>query len=273
MFDPKTIKRGREIAPRKVVIYGPPKQGKSTLAACAPDALLIPTEDRVKHIDVAKTDVCRSFEEVMSVFEYLMETTPYKTVIVDTIDWLEPLLHQYICSKKGFSSLYDEKDKEVNFGRGLKYHAVEGWRMFLQNCDVLRLEKNMSIILVAHSTVEKYSPPDADAYDRYNFDVDKHAASVIREWADVIGFYNTEVVVRKEDQGFNKKTGKAVNIDGDRVLNLQANSPAWISGNSYGLPDIKVTEADAPEIMRYILNTEELEQNSTKKTNNKKEVK
>ena len=106
MFDPTTIKRGREIAPRKVVIYGPPKQGKSTLAACAPDALLIPTEDRVKHIDVAKTDVCRSFEEVMSVFEYLMETTPYKTVIVDTIDWLEPLLHEYVCKKKGFTSFF-----------------------------------------------------------------------------------------------------------------------------------------------------------------------
>jgi hypothetical protein len=81
------------------------------------------------------------------------------------------------------------------------------------------------------------------------------------------------VVIAKEDQGFNKKVGKAVNIECDRTLNLQATSPAWISGNSYGLPDIKVTEADAPEIMRYILNTEELEQNSTKKTNNKKEVK
>jgi hypothetical protein len=256
MFDPKTIKRGREIAPRKVVIYGPPKQGKSTLAACAPDALLIPTEDRVKHIDCAKTDVCKSFEEVMSVFDYLMETTPYKTVIVDTIDWLEPLLHEYICKKKGFSSLYDEKDKEVNFGRGMKYHAVDGWRMFLQNCDVLRLEKNMSIILVAHSTVEKYSPPDADAYDRYNFNVDKYAASVIREWADVIGFYNTEVVIRKEDQGFGKKQGKALNIDGNRVLNLQATSPAWISGNSFGLPDRIVTLEDAPEIMKFILNSE-----------------
>lgn len=255
-FDPRSIRKGIEAAPRKVVIHGNPKIGKSSLAAAAPDALLIPTEDRVKHINCAKTDVVTRFEEIMEIFEYLIQDSPYRTVIIDTLDWMEPMLHDYICRKKGYKSLMDDSNKEVNYGRGLKYHAVEGWKMFLQNCDMLREQANMHIVLVAHSAIEKVSPPDSDAYDRYSMKLDKNAVAVVEEWADIIGFYNREIVVKKEDAGFGKKQGKALNIDGNRVLNLQASSPSWISGNSFGLPDRIVTLEDAPEIMKFILNSE-----------------
>ena len=264
MFDPRSIRKGAEFAPRKIVIHGNPKIGKSTLASAVPDALLIPTEDRVNHIKCNKTDVVSKFEEVMEIFEYLMTGTSYKTVIVDTLDWLEPMLHDYICRKKGFKSLMDDSNKDVNYGRGMKYHAVEGWKMFLQNCDMLRNEVNMNIVLIAHSAIEKVSPPDSDAYDRYSLKLDKNAVAVVEEWADVIGFYNREIVVKKEDAGFGKKTGKALNIDGNRVLNLQATSPSWISGNSFGLPDCIVTIEDAPEIMKFILNSESQKENKNK---------
>ena len=273
MFDPKSIRRGVENAPRKIIIYGPPKIGKSTLVGSTADALLIPTEDRVKHINCAKTEVVQSFEEIMSIFEYLKTSKNFKSVIIDTLDWMEPLIHQYVCRKKGFKNgLIDDNDKQVNFGRGLKYHAVEGWKIFLQNCDVLREEAGLNIILVAHSAVEKVSPPDADSYDRYTMKLDKNAVAVVEEWADVIAFYNHEINVKKEDVGFNKKVGKVLNVEGNRVLNLQASAPAWISGNSFNLPDLNVTLEDAKDIMNFLLNSGE-EKTANKKTNNKKEVK
>jgi hypothetical protein len=252
-FDPKSIRRGVKPAPRKMVIYGPPKIGKSSLVASADDALLIATEDRVNHIDCAKTDVVHSYDEIMEIFEYLVSGSPYRTVIIDTLDWMEPLVWQYVCKKKGFKSLIDDTNKEVNFGRGMKYHAVEAWKMFLENCDVLREQANMSIVLVAHSQIEKMTPPDSDAYDRHTFKIDKNAVAVVEEWADIIGFYSREIVVTKEDAGFGKKRGKALSIDNSRVLNLQSTSPAWISGNSFGLPDVVVTLDEAPAIMRYLL--------------------
>ena len=263
-FDPRSIRQGRQVASRKVVIYGNPKMGKSTLAASTPDCLLIPTEDRVKHIECAKTDVVKSYDEIMEVFEYLMSGSPYRSVIVDSLDWMEPMLHEYVCKKKGFKSLNDDYNKDTNYGRGMKIHAVEGWKMFLQNCDILRESQNMSIILVAHSAIEKISPPDGDAFDRYTLKIDKNAVAVVEEWADVIGFYQRDIVVKKEDAGFGQKKGKALAIDGNRVLNLQATSPAWISGNSFGLPDCIVTEEDAPEVMRFILNIEETQKTETK---------
>jgi len=254
-FDPRSIRRGVELAPRKVVIYGPPKIGKSTFVASAPNALLVPTEDRVKHIDCAKTEVVESFAEIMSVFEFLRkETHPYKSVIIDTLDWMEPMVHQYICDKRGFQSLHNDKDANVNYGRGMKIHAVDGWKIFLQNCDILREESNINIILVAHSMTEKISPPDTEAYDRYTMKLDKNAVALVEEWADVIGFYNREVIVKKEDAGFNKKVGKALNVESARTLSLQATSPSWISGNSFGLGDFNLSDPnDAKEAMEVLL--------------------
>ena len=224
MFDPKSIRRGVQNTPRKIIIHGMPKIGKSTLAACAPDALLIPTEDRVSHIDCQKTEVIQSMDELLSIFSYLEAGTPFRSVIIDTLDWMEPLLHEFICKKKGFTNgLHNDKDSNVNYGRGMKIHAVEGWKMFLQECDNLRERANMSVILVAHSAIEKVSPPDSDGYDRYSFKLDKNAVAVVEEWADIIGFYNREIIISKQDAGFGKKHGKALpnlNIDGKRVLNL-----------------------------------------------------
>lgn len=258
MFDPKSIRRGIQNTPRKIVIHGMPKIGKSTLASCAPDGLLIPTEDRVSHIDCQKTDVIQSMDELLSIFAYLEKGTPFRSVIIDTLDWLEPILHEYICQKKGFKNgLNDDKDANVNYGRGMRIHAVEGWKMFLNSCDELREKANMSIILIAHSSIEKINPPDSSSYEIYSFKLDKHASAVIEEWADIIGFYNREIVVSKEDVGFGQKKGKALNINGRRILNLQAISPAWISGNSYGLEDAIVTLENAPEVMSYILNMPE----------------
>jgi hypothetical protein len=258
MFDPKSIRMGIKNSPRKAIIYGPPKIGKTTLAASALDALLITTEDRVDHISTcAKTEVIKNFDEIIEIFEYLVSGAPYRTAVIDTMDWMEPLLHEYICRKKGFKSLTDDSSKEVNYGRGMKNHAVEGWKMFLQNCDVLRENANMSIILVAHSAIEKVSPPDSDAYDRYTLKVDKNAVAVLSEWADIIGFYSREILIRKEDVGFNKTKGKAISLDDRRILNLAATSPSWLSGNSFGLVDVVVTLDQAPEIMQYVLNVQE----------------
>ena len=45
------IQKGAKRMPRKIVIYGPPKMGKSTLAGATKNALMNPTEDRVSHIE------------------------------------------------------------------------------------------------------------------------------------------------------------------------------------------------------------------------------
>jgi hypothetical protein len=268
-FSSKDIQKGVAKMPRKIVIYGPPKLGKSTLAGSAKDSLMIPTEDRVAHINCDKAPVVQEYEEIMDVFDYILTNNKhtYKRVIIDSLDWLEPILHKHICKKKGFKSLTDDHNKETTFQKGLKYHAVEGWKTFLRNCDVLR-ENGLDVIIVAHSHNITINPPTTDSYDKSVMKIDKNALSVIEEWADIIAFYDKEIFVKTDDKSVGKK-GKAL-PGNKRILHMSGESPAMINGNSFGLGDAEVKLEQCSDIMEWML-TES--RNNVKKEKVKKEEK
>jgi hypothetical protein len=54
------------------------------------------------------------------------------------------------------------------------------------------------------------------------------------EWADIIGFAQEEVAIKKESTGFATRA-RGIGT-GRRVLHLNA-KPSFIAGNRYGLPD------------------------------------
>ncbi len=251
-FNPNSIKKGVEREPRKIVLYGPPKLGKSTLASSAKNALMVPTEDRVSHIDVNKTDLATSYDEILEIFDYLLhEKHTYERIIIDTLDEFEPLLHQAICDKNNWKSLVEDANKEVNFQKGLMYHAVEGWRKFLANCDTLRRNAMMDVILVAHAQTIKVNPPNHDSYDKWAMKIDKNAIPILEGWADIVGFYDKEIMVTKETKS-TKSIGKVVSTK-KRILHLSGDSAAMVACNSYGFSDIEVPEESCSDVMEWLL--------------------
>jgi hypothetical protein len=249
-FNLNDIQKGPVTKPRKIVIYGPPKTGKSTLVGATKNALMIPTEDRVAHIACDKTPVVKHYSEAMDIFNALLEGKhTYKRIILDSLDWFENLLHQYLCEKKGLKSLTDDHNKETAFSKGLKYVAVEGWKSFLYNCDVMR-DNGFDVIIVAHSHTVTVSPPDSESYYKHVMKIDKNALAVVEEWADIIGFYTQEIIVKKE-QSLAKK-GKAMTTN-KRILHISGENPSMINGNSFGLGDVDVTLEHCSEIMEWML--------------------
>jgi hypothetical protein len=268
MFSLDDIQLGAVAAPRKVIIYGPAKVGKSTLAGSTQNALLIPTEDRVAQIDCPKAPVIKKYENLMEIFNFLLEKKhPYKRIIIDSLDWLEPIIHKYICEQKGFKSLTDDHNKETAFSKGLKFHAVEGMKNFLYNCDVLRNDAGLDIIIVAHDNVITVNPPESDSYDKHVMKIDKNALAVVEEWADIIAYYSKDVFVRKDDSGIKDK-GKAISAQ-TRTLHLAGENPAMINGNSFGVGDVNVLLEHCPDIMEWLLS----ENKNKEKTKVKKEKK
>jgi len=247
----KDVQKGVQRKARKVVLYGMPKLGKSTLVGATKNALMIPTEDRVSHIDCAKTPVVTNYTQVIEVFDSLItENHTFKRVIIDSIDWLEPLIWNHLCEKHNWKSITDDHNKETAFSKGLKYHAVSAWKSFLHNCDVLR-DNGIDVILVSHAQTIKVNPPDGDEYDKYVMKIDKNSLSVVEEWADIIAFYSKEIFVQKSGNAL-KTTGKAVTTN-NRLLKLAGESAAMISGNSFGLTDITVELEACTDIMEWIL--------------------
>jgi len=172
-FDISTIQKGIKDRPRKVLIYGPPKIGKSTLSGSTKNALMIPTESRADHINCEKTPIPTQLEDVYAVIDFLAKDKKhgYKRLIIDTIDWLEPLIHDYVCRKNNFKSITDDHNKETAFQKGLKYHAVAGWKELLKGLDYLR-DNGIAVILIAHDAVIKVDPPDGDSYDKSVMKID-----------------------------------------------------------------------------------------------------
>ena len=158
----------------------------------------------------------------------------FKTAVIDTADWLEFLIWDDLCKDWGVDNI-----EQVDGGYGKGYnHALTKWRHMLDGLDVLREQRGMCIILLAHSKIEKFEDPESPAYDRYSPRMHKKATALVSEWADAVLFATRKIITKTEDAGFNKKRTTAAGLGkdgGDRVLRC-IESPACIAKNRFNLP-------------------------------------
>jgi len=230
-FDLSSITKGKRLRAPKVVIYGPPKIGKSTFAATAPNAIGILTEEGLDNIDVAAFPLCTTYADALTAINTLrVDPHEFQTVFVDSLDWLEPLILAKVCGDKGVKNIED-----IGYGKGY-IMADDLWRQFFAALDTLRNERNMTVICIAHEQINKVRNPTlAEDYDAYSLKLNKRAVAIISEWADVIGFCAHEVMTRQVDSGFQQKETKAITT-GQRKLHTNPNA-AYVAGNRYGMPD------------------------------------
>src|ERR1043165_5226016 len=102
------IKKGRVQLPHFVLVYGVDGVGKTTFAAEAPDCVFIGTEAGYGLLDVARFPTPRNFSEVLATVQLLInEKHEYKTLALDSLDWMEPLVHAHVSQKNGWNSIED----------------------------------------------------------------------------------------------------------------------------------------------------------------------
>jgi hypothetical protein len=225
-----SLRRGPLHRPPRVVVMGPQGVGKSTFANSAPSSIFIQTEEGLDALDVnAAFDLAKSQQDVLDAIGALIsEDHDFKTVVLDTADWLEHLIHRQIAAQNSVDQI-----EKIPYGKGYKL-AVEEWRKVLEGLDLLRNEKGMITIVLAHVKIKRFEDPTADAYDRYLLDLHETAASLLVEWCDVLGFANHSIATKTTDAGFNKKIVRGIG-SGERVLYLEER-PGFIAKNRYGMP-------------------------------------
>lgn len=228
-----SLQRGRAARAPKIVVYGGPKIGKSTFAAGAPGAVFIQTEEGLDALDVARFPLATTFDEVLEAVGALAaEEHDFGTVVLDSLDWTEPLVWAKVAKDAGVSSI-----EEVGGGYGKGYvQALKLWRDLLDGLDYLRNERSMAVVIIAHDEIRRMTPPDGEPYDYAALKLHKRAADMVEEWADVIGYAAPRTAIRKDDLGFNKKHARAVSLGDQRTLYLGQN-PAYVSGNRFGMPN------------------------------------
>jgi len=224
------IHKGKQKKPRRTVLYGTHGIGKSTWAAQAESPIFISTEDGLGDIDCESFELCKQFKTVDDALRYLAkENHEYKTVVIDSLDWLERLIHLQICIDNGNLESIDM----IGYGKGYTF-ALAYWREFLNALEYLRNNKNMAIILISHADVKHYEEPGGEGYDRYDLALHKKASPMIQEWADEVLFAQYVVHTVSEGDGFNEKIkGKGT---GERIVKTQER-PAQHAKNRLGMPE------------------------------------
>lgn len=226
-----SITKTKRIRAPKIVVCGPGKIGKTTFAAMAPSAVGILTEDGADNVDASAFPLCKSLSDVYEAIGVLLnEEHEFKTLFIDSLDWLEPLLQEHVCQQHGWKSI-----ETPGYGKGYIEASTE-WRNLLNGLEALRQKRGMGIILIAHDKIKRIEDPLTEGYDSHVLKLHDRAAALVQEWADVIGYAGYRVFTTKTDAGFGQKETKATTT-GERILHVEAH-PAHCGGNRFGLQNM-----------------------------------
>lgn len=192
-----------------VLLYGVEGVGKSSFAASTPNPIFLCAEDGTENLDVARLPSPQNWQDVIDMIRELRSTNHgYNTLVVDTLDWLEIILHRSLMKARKVETIQD-------LGAYGAYVDVVN-RPWLELIDELKLlREKMNILMLAHSEVKRFSDPQHNAdYDRYELKFHlKKSGSLFKEFVDCLLFANFEVAT-KED-----KTRKTrAYSDGTRVV-------------------------------------------------------
>jgi hypothetical protein len=216
--------------PPRIIIHGQEGVGKTTLAARFPGPVFLQVEDGCPAgLKIATFGLLTTYQDVLAALAALAtEPHEFRTAVIDSVDPLEPLIWADVCKAQGWPSI-----EAPGYGKG--YVVVDTlWRDFLAGLDYLRRERDMIIVLLAHSAVETVNDPRTQAYTSYQLRVHRRARGRIQDWVDAIAFLAPDLHVQTEEVGFGKKRTRA---DGgsQRWLHFEAR-PSFVAKNRYGLP-------------------------------------
>lgn len=242
------VTKGRIAMPIRVLAYGLPGVGKSTFAADAPSPIFLCSENGTTHLDVSRLPEPASWDEAMQGLELLEhEQHDYKSVVVDTVNWLEPLAWRKITGGKCSIEEYQK-----GYGKGY-VAALDLWRQFKAQIERLWSKRRMHIVLLGHAHVKVFNDPLGAPYDRYEIAMHGKAAGLLKEWCDFVLFAREESFSRVDERGRNRGMSTGV-----RVVHTQWNAAYDAKCRATMPPEIPLAwsdffdavQANSPERLR-----------------------
>lgn len=225
-----SLQRGVNLGPPRILLYGKEGIGKTTFGAEADAPVFIGPEEGYGLLDVTRFPAPHSWREVLEALRTLeKEPHEFKTVVIDTLDWLEPLCWRHVCENhpKHYASIED-----FGFGKGY-VAAVDEWRVFIAALERVRSARKMQVILLAHAKIAKFKNPEGEDYDWWTLMIHDKAAGLFSQWVDAVLFAQFRTVVAK-DKGAMK--AKAIG-EVSRVLHT-VRRPTFEAKNRLALPAV-----------------------------------
>lgn len=219
------------------LIYGVDGIGKTSLAAEFPAPLYLPTagERAPAELDLPTPGTIETADDLWSIIGDLLTTEhDRRTLIIDSMDGLEPIMNAVTCARIGADSIdSNDKGSPAAFGRGDVQADVE-WDQFMDACDDLA-SAGINVVMLAHPEIKRFDSPVTDPYDRYQVKLRKRAAALIRERSDIVAFMNYRVSLKSKAVAPKKEVTHAEGGK-ERQIHL-VEGAGFVAKNRYSMPD------------------------------------
>lgn len=222
---------GKTFKPFAIILGGVAGVGKTTWAAESEDPLFI-CGDEVSELDVQRLPQVKSWQEFKDQLEWVKTNKPKnKTLVIDTLDAMEQLLHKKILdddpSAKGSMG-------KAHKGYGKAYEMAMSEMMEVRDKLIkpIRDDLGMNILLIVHSKKMKATNVKmAIEYDTNEMCLHQKVISVWKDW--VSGVFFADFVTYKTEG--DNTTKVFLTGDGERVL-YTAQTAAHFGKNRWNLP-------------------------------------
>lgn len=239
----ESIKKGPSTRPPKIMLIGQEGVGKSTAGAQMPNPVFLCGESGLVGPQFADTPsfTPTSWAESLAFCEELASNpSGYKTLVIDTLDWIEPMLYAHVVAAAKKNEIKHIED--FGYGKGYVIAQQEARRM-LAVLDKVNAA-GLAVLILSHSQLKTVKNPEGDDYDHFESKVNTKVAGIFKEWCDAVLFARFEIYVRKD--------GMKVKAHGGTERIVQTtHSAAWDAKNRYGLPE--VMDLDMSEIYIHIV--------------------
>jgi AAA domain len=224
----QTVRTNSSHAPM-LLLYGVEGRGKTTLASKFPSSVWLLFEPGLpRGVEVETIAGIDSYEGTLNALRSIYsEPHEYQTLVIDTVDALEPFVHEYVCADQGVRNI-----EQLSFGKGYVL-ADAAWRKFLGALTAIRTKRNMTVVMVCHATIDRIDDPRAPSFTSYAPRLHRRARALCMDAADIVGFLAEEMRVVTDDRGFNERV--RATSDTRRFLFVEG-TPAFSAKNRYGMP-------------------------------------
>ncbi len=230
--------------PPRICIFGESGVGKSSFGARAEKPIFICPEGGADQLAVDEMEGMNSWDGIRNgIVQLINEKHDFKTLVIDSADWVEKICHAKIIGNSGRSII----TAGTGYGHGYR-ESEKLHRELIEDLSILRDKKDMNIVITAHCVVKQVKDPAIlEDYDQFSIKCHDMVSSLWKEWSDAVFFVRFRTFSKSSDDSVR---ARALG-DGTRVL-YAIKQPAFDAKNRYGMPgEFEFTENFWPELLKY----------------------